>query len=123
MLVDARRHGPFVGRLEPERIAAYAAVTGDATDAVLRGDAMPAVFPVVLTLEPQAATHADLPAAAWQQARGGLHGEHDIVIHRRLIPGETLRTSSQVSAVRIVRAGAQIVANLEQVDAEELRRG
>ena len=40
------RHGPFPGRLEPERIAAYAAATGDQTPAVLAGKAVPAVFPV-----------------------------------------------------------------------------
>src|ERR1700760_3390436 len=88
------RHGPFAGRMEPELIAAYADVTGDATAAVLAGRSVPAVFPVAFVLEPQAATHADLPAEAWQQARGGLHGEHDIVLHRPLIPGETLHTWS-----------------------------
>jgi acyl dehydratase len=112
------RHGPFSGRLDPERVAAYAAVTGDHSGAVLRGQAIPAVFPVVLVLDAQAATHADLPAEAWQQATGGLHGEHDIRLHRPLIPGEPLQTWSQVVAVRTVRTGAQVVAKLEQVDAD-----
>jgi acyl dehydratase len=118
MSVDARRHGPFAGCLDAERIAAYAAVTVDATAAVLRGEAVPVVFPVVLVLDAQAATHGDLPAEAWQQARGGLHGEHDIVLHRPLVPGETLRTWARISAVRTVRAGVQVVAHLEQLDAE-----
>jgi acyl dehydratase len=118
--VGGARHGPFPGCLDPGRIAAYAAVTGDATPAVLRGEAIPAVFPVLLVLDAQAATHADLPAQAWQQARGGLHGEHDIVLHRPLVPGEILETWAQLSAVRTVRAGVQVVAHLEQLDAAGL---
>ncbi len=111
------RHGPFCGRLEAERIAAYAAVTGDETATVLAGEAVPAVFPVVLVFKAQAAANGDLPEAAWRQARGGVHGEHDIVVHRPLVPGESLQTWSQVSAVRTVRAGAQVVLHIQQSDA------
>jgi acyl dehydratase len=47
-----------------------------------------------------------------------VHGEHDIVLHRPLAPGEPLDTSSRISAVRASRAGTQVVVHLEQVDAE-----
>ncbi len=83
------RHGPFPGHLAPEAIAAYAAATGDQTTAVLDGRAVPAVFPVILVFTPLEAARADVPAAAWQRVRGGVHGEHDIVLHRPLAPGET----------------------------------
>jgi acyl dehydratase len=112
------RHGPFHGRLAPEAIAAYAAATGDSTTAVLDGLAVPAVFPVILVFTPQEAARADVPAAAWQHVRGGVHGEHDIVLHRPLIPGERLETSSWISAVRTSRAGTQIVVQFEQVGAD-----
>jgi hypothetical protein len=111
------RHGPFPGRLESERIAAYAAATGDETTAVLAGKAVPAVFPVILAFGAQQAANGDVPAAAWRQARGGVHGEHDIVLHRRLIPNESLDTWSQISAVRTTRVGTQVVLHIEQFDA------
>jgi acyl dehydratase len=109
------RHGPFPGRLAPEVIAAYAAATGDRTAAVLDGLGVPAVFPVILVFTPQEAARADVPDAVWQRVRGGVHGGHDIVLHRPLVPGERLDTSSWISAVRTSRAGTQIVVQFEQV--------
>jgi len=118
LVLAPARHGPFPGTLAPEAITAYAAATGDQTVAVLDGRAVPAVFPVILTFEPQEAARADVPEAVWQRIRGGVHGEHDIVIHRPLVPGERLDTSSWISAVRTSRAGTQIVVQFEQVGAD-----
>jgi acyl dehydratase len=112
------RHGPFPGWLAPERIAAYAAATGDETAAVSAGRAVPAVFPVILAFKAQEAANGDLPPAAWQGAYGGVHGEHDIVLHRALIPGESLDTWSRISAVRTMRAGTQVGLHIEQFDAD-----
>jgi acyl dehydratase len=112
------RHGPFPGRLAREAIATYATATGDRTRAVLDGVAVPAVFPVILVFDAQEAARADLPAAAWERARGGVHGEHDIVLHRPLIVDEPLSTWSQISAVRTSRAGTHLVVHLEQTDAD-----
>jgi acyl dehydratase len=78
---------------------------------------VPAVFPVILAFGAQQAANADVPASAWRQARGGLHGQHDIVLHRPLIPDERLDTWSQISAVRTIRAGTQVVLHMEQFDA------
>jgi acyl dehydratase len=111
------RHGPFSGWLDPERISAYAAATGDYGAAVLAGAAVPAVFPVILAFHAQEAANADVPAIAWQRAQGGVHGEHDIVLHRALNPGEPLDTWSVLSAVRTTRAGTQVVLHIEQTDA------
>jgi hypothetical protein len=49
----ASRHGPFPGRLDAQRISAYAAATGDVTAAVLTGAAVPVVFPVILVFGAQ----------------------------------------------------------------------
>jgi acyl dehydratase len=116
LVVTPERHGPFPGQLQPPAIAAYAAATGDETAAVRDGMAVPAVFPVILVFAAQDAARADLPAAAWKRVRGGVHGEHDIVLHRPLVPGEPLDTWSQISAVRTSRAGTQLVVHLEQFD-------
>jgi acyl dehydratase len=111
------RHGPFPGRLERERIAAYAAATGDETATVLAGETVPVVFPVILAFAAQSAANGDLPQEAWRQAHGAVHGEHDIELHRPLTPGESLETWSQISAVRTVRAGTRVVLHIQQSDA------
>ena len=118
MTVNPARHGPFPGRLEPDSIAAYAAATSDDTAPVLAGRAVPAVFPVILVFDAVESARADVPAEAWARVRGGVHGEHDLVIHRAPAPGETLETWSQISAMRSTRAGTQVVVHLEQVDAD-----
>jgi acyl dehydratase len=113
--VSPVRHGPFAGRLDPETIARYAAATGDRTSSVLDGLATPAMFPVILVFTPNEAARGDLPESIWQRVRGGVHGAHDIVLHRPLLPGEPLQTWSQISAVRTSRAGTQVVMHFEQV--------
>jgi acyl dehydratase len=112
------RHGPFPGHLAPQDIAAYAGATGDRTVAVLDGVAVPAVFPAILVFTAQEAARADVPKTVWQRVRGAVHGEHVIVLHRRLVPGERLDTSSWISAVRTSRAGTHIVVQFEQVGAD-----
>jgi acyl dehydratase len=114
----ASPHGPFPGRLERDRIAAYAAATGDETASVLAGETVPVVFPVILAFGAQSAANGDLPQAAWRQAYGAMHGEHDIVLHRPLTPGESLETWSHISAVRTVRAGTRVVLDIQQSDAD-----
>ena len=118
LAVAPSRHGSFPGLLRPDAIAAYAAATGDHTPAVLEGLAVPVVFPVILVFGAQEAARAYLPAAAWERVGGGVHGEHDIVLHRALVPGERLVTWAQISAVRTSRAGTHLVVHLEQSDAE-----
>jgi acyl dehydratase len=112
------RHGPYPGRLDRDHIAAYAAATGDETASVLAGETVPVVFPVILAFGAQSAANADLPQAAWRQAHGAVHGEHDIVLYRPLTPGESLEARSQISAVRTVPAGAKVVLHVEQSDAD-----
>src|SRR2546430_765111 len=112
LVLTPARHGPFPGHLAPETIATYAAATGDRTAAVLDGRAVPAVFPVILIFDPQEAARADVPEAVWQRIRGGVHGEHDIVMHRPLVPGERLDTSSWISGLQTSRPCAQIVIQL-----------
>lgn len=112
------QHGPFPELLEPQRIAAYALATSDETAAVRDGAAVPAVFPAVLTFRAQEAANGDVPRAAWREAHGGVHGEHDIVLHRPLIPGEALDTWSRLAAVRTARAGAQVSLHIQQFDGD-----
>jgi acyl dehydratase len=116
MTVNPARHGPYPGSLALDAISAYAAATGDDTPPVLAGRAVPATFPVILVFDAVNAARCDVPAAAWARVRGGVHGEHDIVLHRRLIPGESLTTWSQITGMRTSRAGTRVAVHLEQVD-------
>jgi len=116
--VSAGRHGPFPGVLDQERIVAYAGATGESTRAVQAGEAVPAVFPIILAFEAQEAARADLPDGIWERVRGGVHGEHDIVLYRPLNPGETLDTWAQLSAVRTSRAGTKVVVHFEQMGSD-----
>ena len=118
MTVNPARHGPFPGRLEPDGLSAYAAATGDDTASVVAGRAVPAIFPVILVFTAVETARADVPAEAWERVRGGVHGEHDIVLHRPLEPGEELTTWSQISAMRTSRAGTQVAVHLEQIDSD-----
>jgi acyl dehydratase len=115
LVLAPARHGPFTGHVARDAIAAYGAATGDKTAAVLAGRAVPAVFPVILVFAPQEAARADVPHAVWENVRGAVHGEHDIVLHRPLVAGEGLDTSSWISAVRTSRAGTHVVMQFEQV--------
>jgi acyl dehydratase len=118
LTVAPARYGPFPGTLDPGVIATYAAATGDETVAVLNGSAVPAVIPVILVFDSQESARADVPVAAWERARGGVHGEHEIRLHRPLAPGERLETWSQISGVRTSRAGTHVVVHLEQFDSD-----
>jgi acyl dehydratase len=110
------RHGPFRGRLDPDVVRAYAAATNDESAAVRAGRAVSATFPVVLVFDAQTAANADVPPMVWEHARTGVHGEHDIVLHRPLVPGETIDTWSRLAALRATRAGTRAVLHMEQYD-------
>jgi acyl dehydratase len=99
-------------------VAAYAAATSDTSPTVLAGEAVPATFPVVLVFQGVNDALADLPQEVWDRARGGVHGEHDIVLHRPLVLGERLETWATLSAVRQSRAGLRVISHFEQYDAE-----
>lgn len=120
MTVNPARHGPYPGRMAPDGISAYAAATGDDTAWVAAGRAVPAPFPVILVFDAVETARADIPAEAWQRVRGGVHGAHDIVLHRPLEPGEELTTFAQISGMRTSRAGTRVAVHLEQFDADGL---
>ncbi len=112
------RYGPFTGAVDPDLVQRYAAATNDVGAAVTAGTAVPATFPVILVFEAQYAAHREVPRAVFASGRSGVHGEHDIVIHRPLVPGETLTTWSEPFAVRNTKAGMRLVLHMEQLDTD-----
>lgn len=110
------RFGPFTGAVDPDLVRRYAAATNDVGAAVVAGTAVPATFPVLLVFDAQYAAHREVPRAIFESGRSGVHGEHDIVLHRPLVPGETLETWSAPWAVRNTKAGMRLVLHMEQLD-------
>jgi acyl dehydratase len=112
------RHGPFPGVLDADVVAQYAAATNDTSPAVAAGAAVPATFPVILIFDAQWAANAAVPKAVYQSGRNGVHGEHEVLLHGPLVPGEELETFSQPFAVRNTSAGARVVLHMEQYGAD-----
>ncbi len=113
------RHGPFPAILDPEVIRQYAEATNDPNPRYRDGSAVPAAFPVMLVFDAQTAGNSGIPREAFGMARAIVHGEHDLVLHRALLPGEDLAIYSEASCVRITRAGTGVVLRIEMRDASD----
>jgi acyl dehydratase len=113
-----QRHGPFAGTLDPVAIDQYAAATNDTNPPVVAGTAVPATFPVILIFDAQWAANGAVPKSVYRSGRNGVHGEHEVLMHRPLVPGEVLETFSEPFAVRKTRAGARVVLHMEQFGAD-----
>src|SRR6476619_4157370 len=116
--LDAR-HGPFAGALEPESIAVYAAATNDPNPRARAGEVVPPTFPVILVFDAQYAANAVVPSEVFRSGRNGVHGEHEVRLHRPLVAGEPLTTWSEPFAIRTTRAGTRVVLHMEQYGADD----
>ncbi len=91
-VVLGRRVGPFEGRLDADLIQRYAAVTDDPSALSRSGRAVPPAAIVTQIWDAQSEGRRDLVSDDFEiSAVGGVHGEHDIVLHRPIEPGEPLR--------------------------------
>ena len=86
------RRGPFPAVLDPETLRRYADATHDSSSSVRDGAVVPPVALVTCIWEAQEqGRRAVVPDALLSAAVGGVHGEHDVVVHRPIRPGEPLR--------------------------------
>jgi acyl dehydratase len=87
------RRGPFDGCIDRALVQQYAKATNDPSPLVQSGDAVPPVALVTQIWGAENEARATLVSPRIQQtATGGVHGEHDIVLHRPIVPGEALQT-------------------------------
>lgn len=87
------RIGPFDGRLDQDLLRRFAGATKDRSPSVQAGEAVPPTGIVTQIWQAQNASRDRLvPAGLRGGATGGVHGEHDIVLHRPIVPGERLVT-------------------------------
>jgi acyl dehydratase len=84
--------GPLDACIDGEVLRLFAAATRDRSPEVLSGTAVPPVAVVTQIWGAlEASRTAPLLAELERTCRTGLHGEHDIVLRRPLVPGEPLR--------------------------------
>ena len=92
-VVLGQRVGPFAGVIDVELLRAYAAATHDSSPSVTGGLSVPPTALVTQIWDAQNDGRVTLvPEALQRAATGGVHGEHDIVLHRPIAPGEQLQT-------------------------------
>lgn len=114
------RVGPFAGRLDPEVLQKFAAATNDPSDRVRAGKVVPPAATVTQLWDAQNAGRAALIPLEFQAAAtGGVHGEHDLVIHRPIVPGEPLQTFVEGRAARTKGSNSLITLRYMTFDARE----
>lgn len=92
-VILGERRGPFAGRLTADLIRRYAEATRDPNPGPLAGTVVPPAAIVTQIWVAQQAGFGSLVSGEVRDTMtGGVHGEHDIVLHRPIEPGEGLRT-------------------------------
>lgn len=113
-VVLGERVGPFEGCLDADLLARYDAVTGGTVDGV---------HPVAIVTQIwDAQNHARnqlVPAALQASATGGVHGEHDVVVHRPIVPGASLRTWVDGHGSRPAGRNSLVTLRYTTVDADD----
>jgi acyl dehydratase len=95
------RSGPYDLVLDREMAAALATATLDATASYFDGTALPPTAIATATYAPQmAAIFKLVPEPVFAAAHGGVHGRHDLVLHRAIRPGERLHTLVEMHSAR-----------------------
>lgn len=117
-VVPGARVGPFAGRLDGDLIRRYAAATGDPSPRARAGSAVPPVAVVTQIWEAQeAARTAAVSGEVQRLATGGVHGQHDVVVHRPIVPGEALRTWAEAHGSRPAGRNALVTLRYVTLDA------
>src|SRR5918911_1114419 len=119
MVLGARR-GPFSGSLPSELIQQYAAATKDPCPSVQTGAAVPPVAIVTQIWDAQNEGRAAAVPADFQRAAvSGVHGEHDVVLHRPIVPGEPLRIWVEGHGARPAGRNSLVTLRYTTVDADD----
>jgi acyl dehydratase len=91
VVVGAPR-GPFDGRIDAELVQRYASATRDPSPRIREGLAVPPMAIVTQIWDAQNEGRSAVVSEEVQRtATGGVHGEHDVVVHRPIVPGEALK--------------------------------
>lgn len=113
-VVLGKRVGPYAGCLDREFVRRYAAATADPSPLAQQGQVVPTLAIVTQIWDAQNESRDELvPEAVQHAALSGVHGEHDVMVHRPIEPGEPLRTFVEGHGAR--PAGRNTVVTLRYV--------
>jgi acyl dehydratase len=105
--------GPVETTIDADHAAAYALATNDPNPAYLDEGIVPPVFTVSLGLALLGeANRLGVPAGAVRGATGGVHGEHDLVLHRVLRAGDFVRVTGTISGAYNTKGGAIVTCRI-----------
>jgi acyl dehydratase len=97
------------GRIDADAALAYALATSDPNDVYWRGDAVPPLFTASLLRERLAdAEGGDVVLNAIRDARGGVHGQHDLHVFGPIRRGMAVQWSTSMHAAKQTTAGVLV---------------
>lgn len=113
------RVGPFECCVDAQDVRVFADATRDPSERVRAGDVVPPVALVTRVWEAQnVGRDALVPLSFQRTARGGVHGEHDLVVFRPIEPGEPLRTWVEGHAAQSKGRNVAVTLRYTTVDTE-----
>jgi acyl dehydratase len=114
------RVGPFDGTIDADLARRCAEATHDRSPRVEAGEAVPPVAVLARLWEAQGAGRAALvPDEMQRTATGGVHGEHDLLLHREIVPGEPLRIWVDGHGSRPAGRNSLVTLRYVAVDADD----
>jgi acyl dehydratase len=115
------RSGPYDLVLDRDMAAALATATRDDTASYFDGTALPPTAVATQTYAPQMAAIFELvPEAVFAAAHGGVHGRHDLVLHRAIRPGEELHSMVETHSGRRSKDNLRVTLLHRTYDAQDL---
>lgn len=111
------RIGPFDSSIDADFVRRYALATGDGHPLYSAAAAVPPCAIATRIFEAQLAATESLAGDMLRAARGGVHGEHDLVLHRPVRVGEPLTTVVEAHSVRPSRHHVRLVLRHLTTDA------
>jgi acyl dehydratase len=106
---------PFVSYCDRDEIVAFALAVNDPNALYIDGAATPPTYAVVPAF-PAMMGLVQLPPKATQGAMGGVHGTHDLYIHKRIEPDMRLYSTSERCAATTSSAGMNVVIRVTSRD-------
>jgi acyl dehydratase len=107
------RVGPYRGRVDPDAAVAYALATNDPNPIYLEGEAVGPLYTVALVLPAYLECYGRaVDPGAVTGVRGGVHGEHELIVHRPVRRGDELSWTASTEAAAQTPAGVLITQHV-----------
>jgi acyl dehydratase len=120
VLTIGKRMGPFDVVLDAGMARAFARATLDDTPHYGDGTALPPTAIATRAYAAQLDSIMELvPASLFAASRGGVHGQHDLLLRRSIVPGEHLHTTVELHSVKPSRDNLRVTLLHSTFDAQE----